>query len=231
MKYEIEVEKIEGTELYKAKGFNTLVFDEHGLSRLKPINNLKSEFIVERKEEVKTSRFLVGDKIKINLSGFGKFTATAHEITDKGTLIIFDDCVCKRRMNATDTNEGGFEKSELCSWMNAELLRAFPDEIRIRMVADENGNYLTVPTYGQIFGKDFDDEWDQANIEIDQREQLPLMKDRKNRIADLDGEWTWYWLQNVIRSSTFFANVSGYGLADHDGASYVFGVRPAFLLD
>ena len=186
---------------------------------------------VKRLFDTETENFEVGDKISIDLQGYGEFTATAHEITDKGTLIIFDDCVCKRRMNATDTNEGGFEKSELCSWMNAELLRAFPDEIRIRMVADENGNYLTVPTYGQIFGKDFDDNWDQANIEIDQREQLPFMKDRKNRIADLDGEWTWYWLQNVIRSSPDFAGVAGNGRAYDNGASYVGGVRPAFLLD
>lgn len=34
MKYIIEVEKIEGTDLFKAKGFNTLVFDSAGLSKL-----------------------------------------------------------------------------------------------------------------------------------------------------------------------------------------------------
>ncbi len=31
MKYLIELEPIKGTNLYKAKGFNTLVFDEYGL--------------------------------------------------------------------------------------------------------------------------------------------------------------------------------------------------------
>lgn len=36
MKYIIEVEKIAGTNLHRAKGFNTLVFDEIGLSRLTP---------------------------------------------------------------------------------------------------------------------------------------------------------------------------------------------------
>lgn len=228
MKYEIEVEKIEGTELYRVKGFNTIVFDEYWLSHLKPIDKPKSEFIVERKGEVKTSELLVGDKIKINLACLGEFTATVHEITRKGTLMIFDDCVCKRSMNETNTNEGGFEKSDLCSWMNTELLRSFPDEIRSRMVADENGNYLTVPTYGQIFGKDYPDDWHQANIEIDQREQLPLMKDRRNRIADLDGDYTWYWLQNVIRSSASFASVNGIGVANCAGASFVGGVRPVF---
>lgn len=37
MKYIIEVEPIPNTTLYKAKGFNTLVFDEIGLSKLTPM--------------------------------------------------------------------------------------------------------------------------------------------------------------------------------------------------
>lgn len=51
MKYIIEVEQIPGTELWKAKGFNTLIFDQYGLDHLeaydeevikKKINNLVS---------------------------------------------------------------------------------------------------------------------------------------------------------------------------------------------
>lgn len=37
MKYIIEIEPIPKTTLYKAKGFNTLVFDETGLSKLTPM--------------------------------------------------------------------------------------------------------------------------------------------------------------------------------------------------
>lgn len=186
---------------------------------------------VKRMVETETKAFIVGDKISIDLQGYGAFTATAHEVTENGTLFIFDDCVCERRMNATDTIEGGFEKSELCGWMNTEFLRVFPDEIRRRMLEDDTGNYLTVPTYGQIFGKDFDDGWDQKNIEIDQREQLPLMKDRSNRIANLDGDYGRYWLQNVIRSSPGFARVFSSGNAGDADASDVDGVRPVFLLN
>jgi len=36
MKYIIDLEPIEGTKLFKAKGFNTLVFDSEGLLRLTP---------------------------------------------------------------------------------------------------------------------------------------------------------------------------------------------------
>lgn len=186
---------------------------------------------VKRTVTINDNNFEIGDRITVKLREYGKFMATAHEITGKGTLFIFDDCVCKRRMNETNTNNGGFEKSELCGWMNTKLLCAFPDEIRSRMVADENDNYLIVPTYGQIFGKDWDDEWDQKNVEIDQREQLPLMEKIKNRIADLNGEYVWYWLQNkILRSSIYFAGVVGNGLADYTVASTSCGVRPAFLI-
>lgn len=38
MKYIIDVEEIKGTDLYRAKGFSTLVFDSYGLSLLTPFN-------------------------------------------------------------------------------------------------------------------------------------------------------------------------------------------------
>lgn len=39
MKFIIEVEQIAGTGLYKAKGFNTLVFDAIGLSKLDKVDD------------------------------------------------------------------------------------------------------------------------------------------------------------------------------------------------
>lgn len=38
MKYIIEVQPIPGTNLYKAKNFNTLVFDQTGLDKLEKVN-------------------------------------------------------------------------------------------------------------------------------------------------------------------------------------------------
>lgn len=151
---------------------------------------------------MKVNNFEIGDQITVKLREYGKFTATAHEITDKGTLFIFDDCVCANPMNNENTNEGGYLESDL----------------------------LSIPTYGQIFGKDWNDEWDQESIEIDQREQLPLMEKRKNRITDLNGKWCWYWLQNKVRSSSAFALVTYYGVVGNSDASDSDGVRPAFLI-
>lgn len=185
---------------------------------------------VKRTVTMKVNDFELGDQITVKLYGYGKFTATAHEITDKGTLFIFDDCVCAKPMNEKNANEGGYLDSDLRKFVTQELLKTFPDKLLARMVKDDNGDLLSIPTYGQIFGKDWDDEWDQKNIDIDQREQLPLMEKRKNRIADLNDEWCWYWLQNKIRTSSAFADVNTDGTASTGGASYSGGVRPAFLI-
>lgn len=180
---------------------------------------------VKRTVTMKVDNFEIGDQITVKLREYGKFTATAHEITGKGTLFIFDDCVCVWPMN-----ECGYLKSDLRKFVTQDLLKAFPNKLLARMVKDDNGDLISIPTYGQIFGKDWNDEWDQENIEIDQREQLPLMEKRKNRIADLNGERCWYWLQNKIWSLSSFAYVGYIGSAYCSDASSSSGVRPAFLI-
>lgn len=185
---------------------------------------------VKRTVTMKVNNFEIGDQITVKLSEYGKFMATAHEITDKGTLFIFDERVCTKPMNNENTNEGGYLESDLRKFVTQDLLKAFPDKLLARMVKDDNGDLLSIPTYGQIFGKDWDDEWDQKNIDIDQRDQLPLMEKIKNRIAVLNGEWCWYWLQNKIQSSSCFAGVGSLGYASNYGASHSGGVRPSFLI-
>ena len=45
MKYIIELEKIEGTDLYRAKGANTLVFDERGIENiLTPLSEAETDW-------------------------------------------------------------------------------------------------------------------------------------------------------------------------------------------
>jgi hypothetical protein len=166
------------------------------------------------------------------LAEFGEFTATAQKITDKGTLFLFDDCVTKQPMNEKSTNKGGFKKSDLKKWIDDVLLPAFPDNLRSRI---EN---LTIPTYGQIFGHD---DWYNNIIEPDNDDRFPLMTKRKNRSADFENDYAWYWLQNATKkelsaaylkelSAACFANVAYDGDADYGNASYSRGVRPVFLL-
>ena len=62
---------------------------------------------------------------------------------------------------------------------------------------------------------------------------IPIMVKRKNRIADFDNDYEWYWLQNATKkevSSSYFALVTYRGTATYYSASYSYGVRPVFWL-
>ena len=180
---------------------------------------------VLRKQEIETTNIQVGDQIVIPLAELGEFTATAHKVTDEGIMFIFDEYVTCRPMNNRSTNKGGFEKSDLKKWMDTVLLMAFPEELRDKIYG------LTLPTVGQIVGHE--DEWDNKNLEPDSDEQLPLMKECKNRIACFEDQLTWGWLRNATKeefSSAGFALVGGNGDTGYDYASNSHGVRPEFWL-
>lgn len=176
-------------------------------------------------DDVAESNIRIGDQIKIPVKGFGVFMATAEKVTNDSVLFIFDDIVARKPMNETNTNEGGFKESQLYKWLQNTLLPAFPEHLR-SMISE-----LTIPTVGQIVGHS--DEWDNEHFEGDRDEQLPLMKDRKHRIALFEDDFSWYWVQNATKkdwSSASFANVGNGGRAGCSGASYSYGVRPAFWL-
>ena len=180
---------------------------------------------VLRKQEIDTANIQVGDQMVIPLAELGEFTATAHKVTDEGVMFIFDDYVTRRPMNNRDTNKGGFEKSDLKKWMDTVLFMAFPEELRDKIYG------LTLPTVGQIVGHE--DEWDNKNLEPDIDEQLPLMKECKNRIACFEDQLAWGWLRNATKeefSSAHFARVGSLGGAGSYYASNSYGVRPEFWL-
>lgn len=167
----------------------------------------------------------VGDKTIIKLDGLGEFTATVHKVTDDKVMLIFDDYVVKRPMNESSTNNGGFEASNLNKWLYTEFVKALPYSIRVRLTD------VTIPTVGEMFG--WDDEWDRNHFEADNDKQLPLMKQRHNRVAYYDNECEFGWLRNATKKeffSAYFALVNVDGTAVSYGASYSGGVRPEIWL-
>lgn len=168
----------------------------------------------------------VGGKITIKLDGSGEFAATVHKVTDNEVMLIFDDYVTRRPMNESRTNNGGFEASDLNKWLHTEFVKALPYSIRARLTD------VTIPTVGEMFG--WDDKWNRDHFVADNEKQLPLMKQRRNRVAYYNNECECGWLRNATKkefSSARFANV-GYGGSDR---AYYFvsgyaGVRPEIWL-
>lgn len=167
----------------------------------------------------------VGDQIVIPLGDLGTFIATAQKVTDGNVLFIFDDYIAERPMNENGSNEGGYEKSDLKKWIENDLFKMFPKALR------DHISGLSIPTLGEICG--WDDKWDREHIEADGDEQLPLMKQRRNRVAYYNNECECGWLRNATKkefSSAFFASVLNRGRTGCNGASSSYGVRPEFWL-
>lgn len=167
----------------------------------------------------------VGDKLMVPLGKLGNFTATVQKITNNKVLFIFDDYVVKRPMNEDGGNAGGYSKSDLKKWIDTELYNMFPAVLKQRMTG------LSIPTLGEICG--WADKWDRDHIEADGDEQLPLMKQRRNRVAYYKNDCEFGWLRNATKkefSSASFAYVNYCGITYSYGASGSNGVRPEFWL-
>lgn len=183
----------------------------------------KTPLFAKRTVEELDEEIGVGDQIRVGR----KYTATCQKISKAGALFLLDEYLDKDMpMNGRDTNEGGYEKSDLRAWLQTEeALKPFK-AYRERMAKFENGDILRIPTHVEIFGEE-----DAEYFEEIPGEQWQLMKDRKNRIAFRCNKLGWGWLQNKRKgSASSFAGVLGTGAEGALYASGSLGVRPAFLI-
>lgn len=184
---------------------------------------------VSRSLEIKTkaSQLEVGDIISFKLVDGEKVRARAVKRYPETMLMVFEDCLEKEYpMNSSNTNEGGYLKSDIRRILNTEIFNRFPNKIRKHMVADYNGDFLHLLSVEEVFGKTWDDK-DASEL------QIPAMKSRKNRIKFLgiDGDSAWWWLSTPYGSSaTIFCFVHINGTAGLNNASIALGLAPAFYL-
>lgn len=181
-------------------------------------------------ETVADNGYMVGDVIAFTLTDGEEVEALAVKQEQDGMIFCLVDCLNQEySMNEENSNRGGYEATDLRVKLNGEILDRFPADIREKMVAFANGDYLRLPTEKEIFGCN-----DYGKAEPDDVQQWEPMKQRKNRIA-FQGKgtdrWEWYWLQNAHkRYAADFAIVGADGGAGCSFASGARGVRPAFKI-
>lgn len=188
---------------------------------------------VKRNMTVDVELFEVGDIIKFKLNDGEKVQAMAVRETSKGMLFVLVDCLAKEYPMFTSMEDMTddyftYENSDLRKALNGEILARFPEEIRSRMVALDNGDMLRIPTEREIFGENI-----YGQEEPDTVKRFKPMKKKRNRIAfqGKEGAWEWYWLMNRHKEyASGFADVCYNGNADCGSASSANGVRPVFLL-
>ena len=190
---------------------------------------------VTRKTKIETEAFELGDTIKFKLADGQKVKAMAVRQDENGTLFVTVDCLkdCYpmfKNPGAMGSMEICYFNSDLRHYLNKEVLKLFPEEIRSRMnvmpVGNNGYDLLRIPTEREIFGEEKSKEVKRFNG----------MNKRRNRIAfratEYNNEaWEWYWLQNKVKdTSAIFAGVNSGGYAGYSDASASCGVRPVFLL-
>lgn len=155
-------------------------------------------------------------------------TGIVLEVNNGIAEMVFKNCLDKERpMNEENTNEGGFEASDLRKALNSEILEDMPTWLREIMVPFENGDFLRLLREKELHGENEYGEPDSEDVK-----QFEVMKDRRYRIAfrGNTGEWEWYWVENAaVASSTYFALCGSDGDALYGSASNSYGVRPYFL--
>lgn len=178
-----------------------------------------------RKQEISiqtANEFKIGDQIKV-----GKYTATCQRVTKKeGAIFFLDQHIDKAYpMNHKNTNEGGYERSDLRKELQKDEVLNIFCSIREMMIPFKNGDLLRIPYSEELFGDD-------NHFEPSKKKQWTLMKDRRNRIASRNNEeYEWGWLQNKAKSSSAaFAVVNGVGSVTLDAPSNSHGIRPVFRL-
>ena len=186
---------------------------------------------VKRTIETDVNAFKVGDIIDFKLINGVKVQAMAMKQEEDGMIFCFINCLPgEYYMNDTDTNEGGYEKSDLRKKLNNEILNLFPAELMDMMISFDHGDLLRLPTEKEIFGENYYGEDEESPCV----KWWKPMKKRRNRIAfdkTKEENLQWNWLMNkVSESDAKFALVDAFGRANHIDASCSLSIRPVFKL-
>ena len=154
----------------------------------------------------------VGDQL---ILGSG-FTATCQKISEDGKYAAFcldqylDDNV--PHYKALNYMDEVYEKTDIF------------ESVKDLIIPFKSGNALRLPYAEEFFGPI---DW----VVPSDKEQWPLMKDIKNRIAYRKGDYEWGWLANQHKeSASAFALVILTGHSVYYYASGTLGVRPVFRL-
>lgn len=222
------VEKRNGKKLYLIEGLDILV-DGDVMGTLQKLDDEKEseepentiQVFRHKPVSVKRNEIEEGDQIAFTLSDGREYTATAIEKNDGYMLFIFDECVCRRPMNANGGTEGGYLKSDLRKYLTEEFYQMLPGWLTKMILPDINGDPLYLLSLTMVAG--LDDDFNECDG------QIPYFASEKNRVAEYQNETANWWLRGVV-SATYFAYVNYTGGCTFDNAGNSFGVRPAFAI-
>ena len=95
--------------------------------------------------QLKSFELADGTEAQAQVIGF-RHDARADGSGKAGITFITKDCVAERPMNEADDNSGGWEASQMRSWMSSDLLGELPDGLRAAIVPVSMLTYIAGKT-------------------------------------------------------------------------------------
>lgn len=196
--------------------------------------------------------FALGDTKDVRLSGIGIMTLQIADFdhdylsgatTAKKAAVTF---LCKNllyqtyQMNSSDTNNGGFPSSSLCSTLNGSIYNALPSDLKAVIKTAYkwygtgnnttngkwSGHKLWLPLTFEMFGESSYSP--AAERTTGNARQYPIFTDNASRIKKMNnggGSAQWYWLASpYATNAASFCGVYGDGSSTSSVASDSHGV-------
>ena len=164
-----------------------------------------------------------------------------------GFVIEFEDIISTRVMNSTDTSVGGWEASEMRSYVNNEIYNAFPEELR-KLIIDtyvvsghEEGKTENYKTTDKVYLLSTKEVWEDVEDNLikydtarDVTRQLDYYKQKgvtTSNYGDVIKNEEYWWLRSAISTTTNgFYYVNELGDWTTDSSTITNGVSVAFRL-
>ena len=236
--------------------FNAVERDELGQGIPDPVSFTTDswETIQKAVQTGNTGVYNVGDTKTIELTNFGTHTlrianntecTTETSKTACGFVVEFADIIEKHSMNNTNINTGGWENSELRTYLNSTIYDAIPSDVKnvistTKVVSSykttefllvESNDNLYLFTSKEIFGTAKGDIVDSQTRQLDyyKNKGITLTNGQRFAIKKYNGVDSQMWLRSSNGTGVFTALDSG-GNWNNFEASTSQGVSPAFRI-
>ena len=206
------------------------------------------------------SKYNVGDTKTIELDGFGTHTVRIANTTTPsecnnpdfsqtacGFVIEFADIITEYHMNEEPTNVGGWENSDMRSYVNSTILNSFPEDLKDLIIdtkvvsgygADDSSNFVTTDKlYLLATGEIWENGENEDNIiDEDTARNLTRQLDYYNGVTTDEGykaiknDLLWLRSADSDNAGTFYfvGDSGGWGIDSANSTDY--GVAVAFRL-
>lgn len=173
----------------------------------------------------------VGDYISVMLKdGTPMRIAVAgiDHYNENEVIFAFKDIMPNEKpMNAEYANRGGYEASDMRTYLNEELFALLPDDLQ-EVIKERRGDKLWLFSRREVFGED---SMDYRYKSPEDDKQLPYYEDMANRVKLRNGDTDWWWLASPSSAiASNFCYVNNYGDSYGHNASASSGVAPGFCI-